>query len=1252
VPIQEDPWRSLVFDMVANEQADKPLDGKFTTERIPPGKYKVRAEVFIPHRADLTKEQEMSTAVDSPAFSGEVLVTVPEQGAPEPVKIPLTPIKVPLAAAKQVMSEKTQTVVAALLADIDHLRIMVEHQPQEQPKRHSLMLCTAEVPSPDFYTRPRVTREQMAKLLARLAADGYFDRAIGGPLAPRASEMPPKVKKQPGYILLVSNPKDPNAPKYSFLEDLSLQNGAEVRALKALRSVLTGEAANAADVVLAEMEAGVPATRTGAAGKDAPVPEARLESAKAADAPVTIDVREARAAADAKPLPEAAKPQPEDPKTAPAISIDVRGHVVDDATGKPISNFSIQGGFVEAKDPAKITWGYYLLTTGNNPKGEFSRTLEWSAGWRARIIASGYVSQPILAELPKDGSTKVADLVVRMKRGRQVSGHVFDHAGKPVKDAGVYVVGNAGINLAGGRAIELGEGGEDKKAIRVATDADGAFTVTGVGDDADRIAISSSAIDLWVVAVPKGDAAVDNLEVRLPQPGKLIVRYNIAGAADKTRILTQLHTWEMPGWSSIHNDRYDPIQQQVEFVRDNLAPGDYTIDRSKNNGLKNAWDQTLIDRRTVKVKSGKTTVTEFVRLTGAPITGQVVGLDEGEVAKAKPTRVYIRVESPGKDPRYPLILDSVAIEAGDKPMDGKFATERIPPGKYTVKAEVFVPEAELQRHSTGIVPPAFVGEVIVTVPAQGLPEPVKIPLAPFKFPANEAAPAKPELEKPAKIDREAAPPAGTRTAFKGWELYVWQEKDETFGSLFTGSNRNKSDEEISKAGLKGIDAIERGLREIRAGQSIVILGRKRLDAPPKDAGAKLAEFCKSIGLKASVILGRDPPAGEAEGKGPEAGVPRELDRAAPAIRPPAIGNEARNRYLEVEGFLRQPEDAQVKAFSRFYRDIAPRHISKIVVMILSSYPEDILKPGAFANPGGDYETRWGNQLQAAAARLTPEQVADQLASPLMLNVASHVRTLQFLKKHPKPLAALVEEDLDAKELPQVNRGCVVVSTLGLTEFADRVLAIYLADTALSEPAHTALIWLKPASMVRPLLGEIEKNPRSVIRHGGLFQGPLQGRPAEPVLVKLLDSVDADVRYGAAYALYECTDATLAKPIAKLAKDVDPRVQEAAINLAMRLPVDEFRSIRTDLLPLLGSEAHNVKFVAMTCFAKRKDAVVGQMILAMLKADRFDPGDAVTVMQAMNALADSSFGNNMHEWGSATNGMAIAEFEAWLRAHKG
>jgi hypothetical protein len=226
------------------------------------------------------------------------------------------------------------------------------------------------------------------------------------------------------------------------------------------------------------------------------------------------------------------------------------------------------------------------------------------------------------------------------------------------------------------------------------------------------------------------------LEIRLPQPGKLIAHYDIVGAPDKARLFLQFDTWDNPGWSSVSSTRYDPIQQHVELVIDNLVPGEYIIDRSKNLGLKkNRFDEAWLDRRTIKIESGKTTVTDFVRPKGAPITGQVIGLDRPEFAQTKPRVVYVYVVPPEQKGPFPEVtFDKIGMESGDKPMDGKFTTERIPPGQYKVRAEVFMPEPQGQNGimSTGIPGPAFAGDVLITVPEQGQPEAIKIQLAPVK----------------------------------------------------------------------------------------------------------------------------------------------------------------------------------------------------------------------------------------------------------------------------------------------------------------------------------------------------------------------------------------------------------------------------------------------------------------------------------------------------------------------------------------
>jgi hypothetical protein len=359
---------------------------------------------------------------------------------------------------------------------------------------------------------------------------------------------------------------------------------------------------------------------------------------------------------------------------------------------------------------------------------------------------------------------------------------------------------------------------------------------------------------------------------------------------------------------------------------------------------------------------------------------------------------------------------------------------------------------------------------------------------------------------------------------------------------------------------------------------------------------------------------------------------------APQIRPTDLA--ARERFLEVERFARLPEDQQGKGFAEFYRTRAPYYMNSILEGVLSSYPTDILDRHAFGNPGGDAKAVWARQLADAAAVLTPEEVADKLGIRLWLDVAGRARVSQLLKQRPDAVAALIREDLAATNLATIQRACVMISDLGLRQFTDQVLALYLGRGPLSEPAATALIWLADPAIVRPLLEQIEKDPKSIIRHAGLFQGPLAGRPAEPALVRLLDSSDADVRYSAAMALSECRDPTLAAPIVRLAQASAPRLQSAALTLATRLPDDAFTDIREDLAPLLASKDSALRLEATACFARHKDILAGPSLCDLLKQDRIDPGQGVTVMQALNALAGSSFSYDLHHWGPTANRQAM------------
>ena len=92
------------------------------------------------------------------------------------------------------------------------------------------------------------------------------------------------------------------------------------------------------------------------------------------------------------------------------------------------------------------------------------------------------------------------------------------------------------------------------------------------------------------------------------------------------------------------------------------------------------------------------------------------------------------------------------------------------------------------------------------------------------------------------------PPAGTKTSMKGWELYVWQQDGDAYFSLLLGTNRLKSDAEITAAAVKGIDAIKPKLDELKAGEMVFPCGRRLADQAPEGPAEEIRTYCRKLGL--------------------------------------------------------------------------------------------------------------------------------------------------------------------------------------------------------------------------------------------------------------------------------------------------------------------------------------------------------------------------------------------------------------------
>jgi hypothetical protein len=357
--------------------------------------------------------------------------------------------------------------------------------------------------------------------------------------------------------------------------------------------------------------------------------------------------------------------------------------------------------------------------------------------------------------------------------------------------------------------------------------------------------------------------------------------------------------------------------------------------------------------------------------------------------------------------------------------------------------------------------------------------------------------------------------------------------------------------------------------------------------------------------------------------------PADESAAVDVARP--VDADARERFLAIERIARLPMPEREKQLPHLYKDLAPRYMNPFVEGVLSTNPDNLLDRKKSGAPGGDRTTRWAQQLADAASQMTPEQVADKLDNGLWLNVAARARAIQVLQQHPDATAALIEADLSADRKQPVSRATATILSLGLRTFTGRLLAMYLEDADVPVGVERTLLFLRDPAIVGPLLEEVEKDPKFLVRCAGFFQGPLYRKPAEPLLLELLNS-------------------KLAQPAVELAREEEARLRRAAAQLASNLPGASFAAVRDDLLPLLSDKEEPVRFQSLRCFAQQKDLAAGSVILEALKRDQLDEQFKVTVMQAMSKLAGSTFKYFVHEWGPDRPGnrRAIEQFEAWLR----
>lgn len=447
-------------------------------------------------------------------------------------------------------------------------------------------------------------------------------------------------------------------------------------------------------------------------------------------------------------------------KLAPALFTDIAGHVVDDATGRPIQDFIIHSGTVNPDKRGEIIWseGYQGGMMGFGvDAGQFSLRNQ-KKGAAFRVFVNGYLPETFTRD-EVIASRQTANLQVRMKRGGELHGVVLDYAGWPVAGATLYL---APLELGYVRFGSIGGSSDSSRSVTywahtfATTDAAGHFSLRGVEGNRPRVIVVSS--DGRLVCPTVQPETGQEWKITLPEPATLIVHYEIAGDVAEADFNLTLHTndLEMPLWKHITLKPWTKVPNGGQVVLNNLTPGAYDFSRTRNGGTTNSgyaflfgdpFQRVQSDLQTLVLESGRTQQVSIVRSSGQRVQGQVTGLES--ITNSVGSFVYV-----GSATAISNLLDFGAklepcFDAVSFDKNGLFQTALLKPGDYTLIAEVYVwgkpPEPKLIRDDEpqfgdmGWFSPqrlAYVGSAKVTVTAGAVPPPVKIELHPWVEPAK------------------------------------------------------------------------------------------------------------------------------------------------------------------------------------------------------------------------------------------------------------------------------------------------------------------------------------------------------------------------------------------------------------------------------------------------------------------------------------------------------------------------------------
>jgi thiol-disulfide isomerase/thioredoxin len=305
-----------------------------------------------------------------------------------------------------------------------------------------------------------------------------------------------------------------------------------------------------------------------------------------------------------------------------------------------------------------------------------------------------------------------------------VKGRVLNPKGEPVANAEVLLLGPERIIVDADRKTWFViEGEKSPGPPSTRTNERGEFRIRRQEGDADRVAVIADDPLFWVVP-RKGLARGDGIDIKLPPSGSIAVRCDLPGKAARQPVMIELRTFDGVKWDAdvlrFHEAEFS-VPNPGETVFEHLPPGVYSVERDEQVPTGSSALMNQADRQLTKVEANRRAAIRFEHKVGRPLTGQVRGLENVELRYAHVTIMYAGPEERNRDGRvYRRYTTFEAIPIGS---DGRFKTDPIPPGKYSI--HLFAVRSSTPEQSNQQAD--FNGLLDLTVPERGdMPEIVVI----------------------------------------------------------------------------------------------------------------------------------------------------------------------------------------------------------------------------------------------------------------------------------------------------------------------------------------------------------------------------------------------------------------------------------------------------------------------------------------------------------------------------------------------